>query len=153
MTVIGHPLTFHQKNLFTIEIDGLGRAAFARCSELSFEVAKIEYWAGGSLIPHKAPGRLTYPDVTLERGVTGDLGLFNWFNEVANVTTGVGFANPGFKHGVELIQHERDETILRRWHLVNAWPVKFVAGEWSGDADEILMEQVVLTFDYPELLQ
>ncbi len=46
---------------------GVGSAGFAKCSELSAEVAKVEYHEGGSLIPFKSPGRLTFSDVTLER--------------------------------------------------------------------------------------
>ena len=43
-------------------------AAFQKMSELSGEFADIEYFEGGALIPIKVPGRLTYADVTLERG-------------------------------------------------------------------------------------
>ena len=30
----------------------------------------VQYFEGGSLIPNKSPGRLTFPDVTLERGAS-----------------------------------------------------------------------------------
>ena len=32
----------------------------------------MQYFEGGSLIPNKSPGRLTFSDVTLERGATQD---------------------------------------------------------------------------------
>jgi hypothetical protein len=35
-------------------------------------VANVQYHEGGSLIPNKSPGRLTFSDVTLERGATSD---------------------------------------------------------------------------------
>ncbi|HBQ18605.1 MAG TPA: phage tail protein, partial [Myxococcales bacterium] len=29
-----------------------------------------------------------------------------------------------------------------------AWPVKFVAGEWDNDSDEVVIESVTLTYDW-----
>jgi hypothetical protein len=48
---------------------------FQKASELSVEVANVQYFEGGSLIPNKSPGRLTFSDVTLERGATQDRDL------------------------------------------------------------------------------
>ncbi len=42
---------------------------------------------------------------------------------------------------------------LRRWTLVRAWPVKFVAGEWDYESDENVIESVTLTYDFFELVQ
>ena len=72
MTVIGNPRSFHKKFKFIVEIDDVGHAGFQKCSELSVEVANVQYFEGGSLIPNKSPGRLTFSDVTLERGATED---------------------------------------------------------------------------------
>ena len=83
MTVIGNPRSFHKKFKFIVEIDDVGHAGFQKCSELSVEVANVQYFEGGSLIPNKSPGRLTFSDVTLERGATEDRDLFDWFQDVA----------------------------------------------------------------------
>jgi len=45
------------------------------CSELSVEAANVQYFEGGSLIPNKSPGQLTFADVTLKRGATQDRDL------------------------------------------------------------------------------
>jgi len=78
MAVIGNPRSFHKKFKFVCEIDDVGHAGFQKCSELSVEVANVQYFEGGSLIPNKSPGRLTFSDVTLERGATQDRDLFDW---------------------------------------------------------------------------
>ena len=49
-----------------------------------------ECGAGGSLIPNKSPGRLTFADVTLERGATQDRDLFDGFQDVAITSSGLG---------------------------------------------------------------
>ena len=62
MAVIGKPRSFHKKFKFIVEIDGVGHAGFQKCSELSVEVANVQYFEGGTLIPNKSPGRLTFAD-------------------------------------------------------------------------------------------
>ena len=65
MPVIGNPRSFAKKFKFLVEADDVSHSGFQKCSELSVEVAKVEYFEGGSLIPNKSPGRLTFADVTL----------------------------------------------------------------------------------------
>ena len=153
MTIIGQPRSPHHKRAFQVEVDDLGHAGFTKCSELSVEVAKIEHWEGGGITPHKSPGRLTFADVTLERGATQDRDLFDWFQDVASMSSGLGLAGEGYKRGVDIIQKDRDGTTLRRWTLSRAWPVKFVAGEWDNESDEVVIESVTLTFDSFDLVQ
>ncbi len=153
MTITGAPRSFHKKFKFIIEADFVGHAGFQKCSELSVEVANVQYFEGGSLIPNKSPGRLTFADVTLERGATQDRDLFDWFQDVAVTASGLGLVDNAYKRNLDIVQQDRDGTTLRRWSLTGAWPVKFVAGEWDNEADENVIESVTLTFDFFELLQ
>ena len=144
MTVIGNPRSFHKKFKFIVEIDDVGHAGFQKCSELSVEVANVQYFEGGSLIPNKSPGRLTFADVTLERGATQDRDLFDWFQDVAITSSGLGLTDVNYKRNLDIVQQDRDGTTLRRWSLSRAWPVKFVAGDWDNEADENVIESVTL---------
>jgi phage tail-like protein len=151
--VIGSPRSFHKKFKFLVRVDGLGSAAFKSCSELSVELAKVEHSEGGRLIPDKSPGRATFSDVTLERGATSDRDLYNWLVEVADIAANSGLKDNQYKRMVDIEQLDRDNTVLQVWRLHNAWPQKFTAGDWDNDADENRMEQVVLTYDFFELIQ
>ena len=153
MPVIGNPRTFHKKFKFIVEIDGVVSAGFQKCSELSVEVANVQYYEGGSLIPNKSPGRLTFADVTLERGATSDKNLFDWLTQVADASANAGLNEPEFKRNLDIVQQDRDGSTLRRWSLNGAWPVKFVAGDWDNEADENVIETVTLTYDFFELKQ
>ena len=148
MAVIGTPRTFHHKFKFLVQIDDFAFAGFQTCSELSVEIAKIEYYEGGRLIPNKSPGRLTFSDITLGRGATSDLDLFNWLQDTVNVASGIGLIDPQFKKNLEIVQLERDDTPLRRWPVRNAWPTNFVAGDWDNEADEVVIETLTLTYDF-----
>jgi len=153
MPIVGTPRSFHHKANFVVEVPGLGSAAFASCGELSVEAAVVTHWEGGRLIPYKAPGRLTFSDVDLQRGATKDRDLYDWFLEVANAASGRGLADAGYKRSVDIVQLDRDGETLRRWTLFNAWPSKFVAGEWDNDSDDVVIESVTLTYDYFTLEQ
>ncbi len=151
--IIGKPRSFHKRFKFIIEVDSLKSAGFQKCSELSVEIANVQYYEGGSLIPNKSPGRLTFPDVTLERGATEDRDLYDWFSQVANLVTGLGMNDFDYKRNFDIVQQDRDGSTLRRWSITNAWPIKFVAGEWDNESDENVIESVTLAFDYFELKQ
>lgn len=151
MAIQGNPRSFHKKFKFVIEVDGVESSGFQKASEISSEVAKVEYREGGALIPDKSPGLVTVTDVTLERGATVDQDLFDWFSQVVDIGANSGLIDPEYKRTLDLVQQDRDGSTLRRWRLHDAWPIKFVAGEWDNEADENVIEMVTLTFDRFEL--
>jgi phage tail-like protein len=149
------------KHQFLVMVDNGWSAAFQKCSELSNELAKIEYWEGGSLIPWKVPGRMTVADLTLERGTSQSLKFYNWMLQTANVsgllnsgyTRGSGDLTPNYMKDLKIFQLDRDGSMSsapRIWRIKNAWVQKFVAGDWDNTADEVVMETLTLTFDYFE---
>jgi len=148
MPIAGAPRTFEDKFKFTIEIDGIAHAGFNKCSELSAEFDTVEYREGGDLVPTvKDPGLLNFADVTLERGaVADDSDLYEWFESVADYALNTGRVNPEFKRSLDIVVRDRDGTVLKRWRLTEAWPKKFVGGEWDGGASEKTMEMVTLAF-------
>lgn len=146
MTIIGQPTSYHHKYRFIVEIDDFARAAFTKCSALEAEVAKVETWEGGALTAHKEPGRTTFSDITLERGATSDEDCYSWFKDVVRSYKDTGQVSPNFYKNLDIVQQDRDGSELRRWTLDEAWPVKFVAGEWDNEADEVTVESLTLTF-------
>jgi len=148
--IIGKPRTFYKKFKFVIEIDNVASSAWQKCGELSSETAKTEYYEGGSLIPDKSPGRVSFSDVTLERGATSDLDAWTWYKEVSDVAANSGGVAASFKRDVDIVQQDRDGKTLRRWRLTAAWPTKFVAGDWDNESDDNVIEQLTLTYDFFE---
>jgi len=152
MTVIATPRNFHTKFKFLVEIDGFGSAAFQACSELAVEAAEITYYEGGAIVPDKQPGRLTFTDITLDRGATSDKDMFEWMKQVGDAAKNAGRRNPDYKRNLDIVQLERDGTVLRRWRVEGAWPKKFVGGAWDNNSDENAMEQIVLAIDSFDLV-
>ena len=152
MAVTGKPRTFHKKFKFIVECDGIAVAKFTKAGPLEMEVAVVEQYEGGSLIPVKEPGRVKVTNVTLERGVTDDQDLWNWFKQVADLAANSGEISPTYKKNLDIVQQDRDNTTLKRWRLANAWPTKFKGGDWDNDADENVLESVELAYDYPDVV-
>ena len=152
MGITGAPRTFHKKFLFQVEIDGVGWAGFTSCSELAAEVAEVAHYEGGAVIPDKSPGRVTFPDLTLERGATFDVDLFAWFNTVSELVSGIGLPDPTYKRNLSIVQKNRAGVTVRRWNVFGAWPKKFSAGEWDNDSEEVRIETLELCIHRWELL-
>lgn len=154
------PRVLHEKHKFLVDVPGLATAAFQKCSEVSVETAKIEYWEGATIIPFKTGGRQTVADVTLERGTSESTALYEWHLEVGDASIGVpgstgfgeGLVLPDFKRDVSVRQLDRDNTDVREWLLHQAFPIKYVAGEWDNTADDVAIEMMTLTYDFPELV-
>lgn len=152
MPIRGNPRSYHKKFAFVVEIEGVEFAGFNKCSELEAEIAKIEQYEGGALTPDKSPGRVTVSDVTLERGATQDTDLYAWWQDVVRISANSGLIDNLYKRDVEIVQLDRDGTVLRRWSLTGCWPTKFVAGAWDNDADENVIEMLTLTLDAFDLI-
>src|SRR4029077_14131909 len=102
--MFGKPRSFHKKFKFVYEIDGFNFFGFQKCSELSAEIAKIEYHEGGALLANKSPGRVTIPDLTIERAATADNDLCVWFSECVDLITQLGLREDQIKRNGDVSQ-------------------------------------------------
>lgn len=150
MPVVGKPRKFFKKFKFVVEVDNVAVAAFTKAGPLEVEVAVVEQYEGGTLIPEQEPGRAKFSELTLMRGACDDLDMWNWMKQVVDAAANAGLATPEYKRNMDIVQQERDGRTLRRWRIYDAWPKKFKAGDWDNDADENVIEEAVLVYRYFE---
>ena len=149
---VGEPLDVFAKHNFVIEIDGIRRAGFKSCSGLEAEVTVVETHEGGRSIPHKSPGKQKFPNITLERGVTTDRDLYDWFEETAKMATGRGLKGAEQKRTFDVVSLDRDGSERRRYTVHQAFPVKFVAGDFDGESEtDPQVESIELAIDFWEI--
>lgn len=148
----GERRKLHEKFKFLVLSNRFGTAKFQKMGELSKEFAEIGYYEGGAIIPIKDPGRLTYADVTLDRGSSGDFFFHDWALTVADAAAGDGGAGlvaPDFKtDDFTVRQLDRDNSTLQEWDMIGVWAKKYVAGDWDNTADEVVIEALTLSYDY-----
>lgn len=154
MTVVGQPREFEKKFSFVVEIEGIESANFTKSGPLEAEIAVIEQHEGGSLVPDMSPGRVTVAPLTLERGTAkGDSDLYKWWQDVVRISANSGLTGSSYRRDVEIVQLDRDGSVIRRWILGKCWPKKFSAGDWDNDADENKIESVELVIQTFDLIE
>lgn len=128
---------------FLVHLDGLDagsvQAGFSRVSGLDNRVGLLRYRAGNdrSLAPRLYPGLALTPTVRLERGLIGDLGLYQWLETALD-----GKAERRDLR-IDLLAEDR-ATIAQSWRLRGALPVALEGPVLDAGANEVAIETLVL---------
>ena len=138
---------------FRVVIDGgpdaaSARAAFQEVSGLGLEITVAEYRGGNfkDNTPIKVTGTYKVPDVTLKRGVIGELEtLYNWINDVRN-----GSQTALRTVTIELQSEDHTQTV-QSWKLTNARPTKYTGPSLSGKGTDVAIEELVLASERIDL--
>ncbi|MEX0761916.1 MAG: phage tail protein [Dehalococcoidia bacterium] len=127
---------------FVFSVDGLLIGEFSEVSGLSAEIAVETVQEGGqNEFEHKLPGRMSWPNLVLKRGMTNNEGLFNWFRK----SSGEGFAGAGHKltrtTGVLMLLRPNGRT-LREWSFYDAFPVRWNGPSLASASTDIATEEL-----------
>ncbi len=127
---------------FIFEVDGMEIGQFSEVTGLSVDVAVETVEEGGeNQFVHKLPGRLSWPNITLKRGVVRSDSLFDWLSQ----TSGQGYAGNGNKlerRTVAITLVSVDGTRVREWSLADAFAVKWSGPRFAANATESATEEL-----------
>ena len=116
------------------------QAGFQEVSGLGMEITVAEYRAGN--IPDntaiKVTGTYKVPDVTLKRGVIGDLDLYQWLDQVRS-----GSQEALRSITIQLLSEDRSTT-AQTWKLTNARPIKYTGPPLNGKGTDVAIEELVM---------
>jgi phage tail-like protein len=121
---------------FLFEVDGVAIGTFSEISGLEVRVEVATYQEGGENgFVHQLPGRMSWSNITLRRGVTKSDALFDWVNRV-------NAAKVGRSTGAITAIGTDGKTRLRSWNLQGVLPIrwtgpKFAAGELGALEEEL----------------
>jgi len=126
---------------FAVEADGTIVATFSECSGLSATV-KTDSWEEGGLnyATQKFPGRTDYGNLTLKHGITDSLDLYNWFLQV------VQGAMSRKSITIKLFTPDT-QKVIRSWHLVRAFPVKWTGPSLQAGSNALAIETLEFAHD------
>src|SRR5688572_3589111 len=130
--------------LFRIEVEGVGSAEFQDAGPFSAETGDIEYNQGNSAIPLPIPGKTKFPDVTLSRGMTSDVDLYNLFSKVYDAVAGIGEVDPKFRFNFDAVPLKRDGTEAMRWRCTFCYIKSYVGPSFDATSENVTIEQVVI---------
>jgi len=129
---------------FLVEIDGLTVAGFTEVGGLTLESDVIEYREGSDTATvRKLPGLRKYSNITLKRGYTQNVELWDWRKTVIDGKT-------QRKSGsIILLDEGRNEAL--RWNFSEGWPVKWEGPALNATANEAAIESLELAVEGVEL--
>jgi phage tail-like protein len=126
---------------FAVDIGGAEELGFSEVELPSGELEVIEYREGAdrTSAARKLPGRVTYPNVTLRRGLTGREELFEWWRELRNGALE--------RRNVTITLLDEQRSPVQRWVLRNAWPAKLEYGRLNALGNEVVIEALELAHE------
>ncbi|MDQ1707800.1 MAG: hypothetical protein QOJ88_1011 [Pyrinomonadaceae bacterium] len=111
------------------------KGSFAEASGLEAAMDPIEYRNGSEDITvRKLPGLKKFTNITLKRGVTGDLAFWNWIVQGMNGTI-------LRTEGSILLLNEAKQEVMR-WNFKRAWITKCTQPSMNAKNNEVAMETV-----------
>ncbi len=118
------------------------RIGFAEVTGLTIDVEVIEYREGSDkeYTPRKLPGRTTYDDVTLKRGImAGDGEFFEWIS--------TAIAHQVERRDVVVSLLDAEHNPMMTWKLRNAFPSKLEGPGLNAAGGAVAIETLVLTHE------
>lgn len=135
------PLTGYH---FYLEIDGITQARFRECSGLTSESQVIEYKEAdknGVTVIRKVPGVLKWSDITLKRGITDIMELWEWRKKIED-----GKVDEARKSG-SVVMYSQTNDEMARWNFVDGWPSKMTGPQLNANNNDIAVEEVTIAHE------
>lgn len=129
---------------FMLELEGALVGYFQECSGIGSEHEVTEHKVvdeSGHEITRKIPGRLKWGDVTLKRGITSNLDLWEWRDQVVNGDV------KGARKNCTVTMMDRAYSPVAVWHFTAAWPSKVNGPSLKSDDNSIGVEEVTLVHE------
>jgi phage tail-like protein len=141
----GYDLQRITTSTFLVEVDGVEIGRFMEISGLEVHVGVEELDEGGQNgFVHKLPGRMTWPNLTLRRGITQQDTLLDWLR----TSSGEQFTANGNKltrktAAITLVGPAGQR--LRAWEVEGAFPIRWSGPRFASESAETPVEELEIT--------
>jgi phage tail-like protein len=129
---------------FYVEIDGITEASFKECLGLESKTEIIEHresTKNGTQVIKKLPGALTWANITLRRGVTDSLILYEWRKKVEE-----GKINEARKNG-SIVVFNTEQTEVARFNFINGWPCRYKGPDIVAAENKVAIEEIEIVHE------
>lgn len=130
---------------FAVDIQGVVTGYFTECSGLGSEHEVVEHKVvteTGQEVMLKLPGRLKWDNITLKRGITSNLDIWDWRKQVED--GGVA----GARRDGSIVMYDQELNEVARWNFERAWPLKVSGPSPKADSNEIGIEELTIAHEY-----
>lgn len=127
---------------FRIEIDGIQTAAFSEATIPDTTTDPVDYREGTDpTTQRKLSGLTKYGNITLKKGLTDSMELYDWRKSVEQ--TGA----VGARKNISLILIDEEGNDKARWDIVEAWPTKYDPSDFSAKGNEVVIETLEIVHE------
>jgi len=129
---------------FMLELEGKVAGYFTECTGIGSEHEIVEQKVvdkQGHEIVRKLPGRMKWTDISLKRGITSDMQIWEWRDKVVKGTAKDARTN------ISITMLSREYQPVAIWHFNNCWPSKVSGPAMKSDSNEIGIEEVTLVHE------
>ena len=130
---------------FGLEIEGKLSGLFTNVSGIGSETEvisqKVQNAETGEDMIQQIPGRLTWTPITLKRGVTSTMDIWEWRQMVVEGKIDDARTN------CSITAYNQANEEIARWNLENAWPSKVVGPEMDAGSTTYMMEEVTIVHE------
>ena len=127
---------------FKVELDGIDIAAFSDATVPDSSTDPVDYREGTDPThQRKLSGLTKFGNVTLKKGITDSLDLYNWRKTVEQ--TGAISA----RKNLSLILIDEEGNQKSRWNIADAWPTKYDPSDFSAKGNEVLIETLEIVHE------
>ena len=126
---------------FRVEIEGIAASDFLEVCGIEAAVAVVDYRNGNDKLgtPRKLPGETTFTNITLKRGLTSDLSLWNWMRETLE-------GQVSRRNMSIILLNDAKEDVLR-FNFINGWPVKWEGPHLNGESNGVAIETLEIAHE------
>jgi phage tail-like protein len=131
--------------LFALDVQGVIKGYFTECSGIGSETEIAEQKVvndKGIQVVLKVPGRLKWGDITLKRGLTSKMDLWDWRKQIED-----GVVKGARKNG-SIIMFNQELKPMAKWDFKNAWPSKISGPTPKSDGNDISLEEITIVHEY-----
>jgi phage tail-like protein len=124
---------------FRVEIDGIQTVSFSEVA-IGATTTEVIGYREGTEPTHvrKLPGITKYGNVTLKRGVTTSMDLYNWYKQIEQGQIS------GNRKKVVIVVADDTGADKVRFVISEAWPVKYAGTELNANGNEVFIETLEL---------
>ncbi|MCZ7398863.1 MAG: phage tail protein [Candidatus Methanoperedens sp.] len=127
---------------FRIEIGGIQTASFAEATIPDTTTDSVDYREGTDLpFQKKLSGLTKYGNITLKKGLTDSVELYQWRKSVEDAGAIKARKN------ISLVLIDEEGNDKARWDIMEAWPTKYSPSGFSAKANEVVIETLELVHE------
>ncbi|MFN2190199.1 MAG: phage tail protein [Candidatus Promineifilaceae bacterium] len=129
---------------FMLELEGAIAGYFTECSGIGSEHDVVEHKVvdkQGHEITRKIPGRLSWGDVTLKRGITSDMAIWEWRDDIVKGDV----ANA--RKNISITMMDRNYSHVAVWNFANSWPSKVEGPSFNADDSAFGVEDLTIVHE------